>query len=52
MINNCNYLIKEYHKCLKKPYNYKCNEILEFLIKMQCLFIKNTDNNNKNQYKK
>ena len=37
MINNCDFLIKEYYKCLNKPYNYKCCEILEFLIKMKCL---------------
>ena len=38
MKNNCNFLIKEYHKCLKKPYNYQCYEILEFLIRMKCLY--------------
>lgn len=37
MKNNCNFLIKEYHKCLQKQYNYKCYEILEFLIRIKCL---------------
>ena len=38
MKNNCNFLIKEYHKCLESKYNYRCYETLEFLIRMKCLF--------------